>query len=339
MTTRLNEIKNWLSSLEPKINLDSLQYLQSDASSRNYLRCDSDLTSLIVMDTKPGEEMTRFSQVAKLLAAHKLTVPKIIASDLERGLLLLSDLGSRTYLQVLKQADPATVDRLYLEAITSIVKMQSIPSANEHYTLPIMDATYISNRLEIFKTWYLQRHLNLEIDHKTNSMLAKLQILFATAFEEYPLLFTHVDYHSRNLMLVASGNPGILDFQDAMLGPATYDLVSLFQDAYITYPRPMVESWLETYKDIAITAGVLQPLPTSALLRNFALVGLQRHIKNLGIFARLHYRDQKSNYLNDMPMLINYITDTCSRYEDLSWLLDFMKVWWVWNNPTEVNCA
>lgn len=325
MTNRLSEIKNWLSSLEPKINLDSLQYLQSDASSRNYLRCDSELSTFIVMDTKPGEEMTRFSQVAKLLDAHKLTVPKIIASDLERGLLLLSDLGSRTYLQALKQADSSTVDRLYLEAITSIVTMQSIPSVNEHYTLPIMDATYISNRLDIFKTWYLQKHLNLEIDPKINTMIEKLQILFTTAFEELPLVFTHVDYHSRNLMVLEDGNPGILDFQDAMLGPVTYDLVSLFQDAYITYPRAMVESWIETYKDLAVTAGVLQGIPTNKLLRNFALVGLQRHIKNLGIFARLHYRDHKSNYLNDMPMLINYITDTCTRYDDLSWLLNFVK--------------
>lgn len=151
-----------------------------------------------------------------------------------------------------------------------------------------------------------------------------MQELFAGVFTELPPVFVHLDYHCRNLMHVPANNPGVLDFQDAMLGPATYDLVSLLQDAYITWPRDYVESWVSTYASMAISAGIIPPTDNTTLLRNFDLVGLQRHIKNLGVFARLHHRDNKSNYLNDMPTLIDYISTTCARYNELNWLQEFI---------------
>ncbi len=141
---------------------------------------------------------------------------------------------------------------------------------------------------------------------------------------ELPPVFVHVDYHCRNLMHVSANNPGVLDFQDAMIGPATYDLVSLFQDAYVSWPRAYVESWVSTYKDMAVSTGIIPPISNEALLRNFDLVGLQRHIKNLGVFARLHYRDHKSNYLNDIPTLLQYVNTTCSHYTELNWLQEFI---------------
>ena len=326
MSTRLGEIKNWINAVLATPQIDNLQYIQSDASSRKYLRLTCADKSFIIMDTQPGEEMGRFIKIAEILEKHGLAVPHIISADLDQGLILMTDLGGSMYLQQLNNADARTTDKLYLDAMTALIKMQTIASAANDYKFPVMNSDYISNRLEVFANWYLQRHLNLKIDTETTAVLNKMQKLFEASFQEHPPLFVHVDYHSRNLMVLNDNNPGILDFQDAMLGPCTYDLVSLFQDAYISYPRAQVEKWVETYTQLAIEAGLLQPQVSShEILRNFDIVGLQRHIKNLGVFARLHHRDKKSNYLKDIPMLINYITDTCSRYPELSWLFDFLR--------------
>lgn len=325
MTSRQQEICTWLSSLLPSADLSKLQNIQSDASQRKYSRLQTADGCFVIMDTKPDQEIINFSQLAKILITHKITVPEIIHCNAELGLILMSDLGTKTYLDALKSASTERIDSLYLDAITSLIKIQQIstdPSVG--YQFKIMDDEYLQVRLRVFSDWYLQKHLGMQIDENIQEILNKMQKLFSSAFTELPHALVHVDYHCRNLMVLPTNNPGVLDFQDAMIGPITYDLASLLQDAYIIWPRAHVENWLITYKDIAVASGIMQPVANATLIRNFDLVGLQRHLKNLGVFARLHHRDQKSNYLNDMPTLLHYIHETCTRYKELDWLLSFI---------------
>jgi aminoglycoside/choline kinase family phosphotransferase len=326
MTTRLGEIKGWIANFFPNVDLSNLTYMQSDASARKYLRLSLSDLSFVIMDTEPGVELNNFVRIAGILEANNVTVPQIINQDLARGLLLMNDFGSTTYLSAMKNSDLATANKLYSDAIAALIKIQTISYKSKLHDLPIMGPDYISNRMNVFNTWYLQQHLKLEADTKVDSMLHDLQSLFFSVFQSQPHVFVHLDYHSRNLMYLSkAGNPGIIDFQDAMYGPATYDLVSLFQDAYITWPRAQVEAWVNLYRDMAREAGVISQQEANSVLRNFDLVGLQRHIKNLGIFARLHYRDKKSSYLQDIPTLLDYIVETCTRYPELSALLEFLK--------------
>lgn len=325
MTTRQLEINAWLHSLFPEIDLTNLQYMQSDASQRKYLRLKIKNNSFIIMDTLPGPEISNFITIAKILTRHNITAPEIIHYNMEQGLVLLTDFGSTTYLQALQNANPAQIDKLYLDAITMLVKIQLIPTDDSlGYNLETMDEVYINKQLDVFSTWYLQRHLALELGNDTTALISKLYKLFTAVFKEVPHKFVHVDYHCRNLLATAINSPAVLDFQDAMCGPITYDLVSLLQDAYITWPRSLVESLVNTYKEIAVSAGIIPPISNSTLLRYFDMVGLQRHIKNLGVFARLHHRDNKSAYLKDIPTLLRYINETCERYNELTWLQNFI---------------
>lgn len=322
MTLRFAEISSWLAVLFPAGEIKSLNYIESDASARKYLRCSLNGESYIIMDTTPGLEQVNFVKIAKMLSANKINSPTIIHNDFERGLILMNDFGDQTYLGILKKANPEKIDKLYIDAIHALINIQNIAESAD---FAVMDNAYIADRMDVFKTWYLQKHLQMELNSQTDTLIDGLYKIFANAFNELPQVVVHLDYHSRNLMYVPnSSSPGILDFQDAMLGPMTYDLVSLFQDAYITWPRQQVESWVKNYYDLAIAAGLLNDQSFDALMRNFDLVGLQRHIKNLGVFARLHHRDNKSAYLNHIPDLLSYIMDTCNRYGELSDLRSYL---------------
>ncbi len=325
MTLRQNEIKAWLNTCLPGIDLSELRYIQSDASSRKYLRLTTPLQSYIIMDSPPDPKIADFIKLASILRQQNLSAPSILAADLDAGLVLMNDLGTNTYLDELKNTSQQRIDSLYLDALAALIKMQLIQPASIDYALPVMNHEYISVRLGIFKEWYLAKHLQIELTPSIINMVAQLEDLFVKEFSAQAQVFTHVDYHSRNTIPLATNNPGILDFQDAMLGPCTYDLVSLFQDAYIVWPRPQVESWVNVYKDMALEAGIIQEQSSSSLLRSFDLVGLHRHIKNLGIFARLHHRDQKSHYLKDIPTLLHYIIETSEKYPELNTLLGFVK--------------
>lgn len=326
MTTRPGEIKQWLTTIFPNIDLSSLKYIQADASDRKYLRLSLTELSFIIMDAKPGPELNRFIKIAEILSQHQVNVPQIIATDLPSGLILMTDFGTDTYLSVLQHATEPAINNLYRDALTSLIKIQSIAKGSNAHQLPLMGAEYINDRLNVFKTWYLEKHLQLEIDAEINQLIHSMQKLFTDVFQEQTQVFVHLDYHCRNLMYLPYGNnPGVLDFQDAMFGPITYDLVSLFQDAYITWPREKVESWILDYSNMAYAAGLINKIDLQQMLRHFDMVGLQRHIKNLGVFARLHHRDNKSNYLNDIPTLLEYIIDTCNRYPELSMLLEFLN--------------
>lgn len=332
MTARLEEISNWLMELLPHVTVNSLNYIESDASARRYLRCVLDGTSHIIMDTVPGQEQVNFVKIAKILTTNKINAPEIIHNDLERGLILMNDFGDKTYLSVLESPNQANANQLYLNAISSLINIQQISKHTAE--LAVMDNAYIDNRLQVFKTWYLQQHLKIEIDSKIDFLLSELHKIFAVAFSDLPQMFVHVDYHSRNLMYLSdTSSPGVLDFQDAMFGPMTYDLVSLFQDAYITWPRQQVENWVRIYYNAAVTAGLIDSCDFKTFLRNFDMVGLQRHIKNLGVFARLKYRDNKPNYLNSIPVLLNYIMDSCYRYPELAILQEFLEEHVLHRNP------
>ncbi len=324
---RRDELASWLISVMPNVDLNSLHYLLGDASSRQYLRVQAATSSYIIMDAPPDQDLVNFIQVAAILSKHNVIVPQIIHANLPQGLVIMTDLGAETYLAALTQSNQQQIQQLYMTALTTLIEIQRIDISEStlHYRLPPMNADYIDNRLEVFKHWYLQKHLGLEDTHVIDKMIASLQEIFHIAFTELTQVFVHLDYHSRNIMLCANGHPGILDFQDARCGAATYDLVSLLQDAYIVLPRTQVESLVDTYKQMAIAANIIQPLSTEALLCNFDLVGLHRHIKNLGVFARLHHRDHKSHYLREIPTLLRYINETCSRYPEVAGVYEFLN--------------
>jgi N-acetylmuramate 1-kinase len=203
-----------------------------------------------------------------------------------------------------------------------VIQKNKAPSA---WTLPAMELSYIKDRLDVFQQWFLKQHLKLPMTIKIQQLVTNLEGLFLKAFTEQPQVLVHLDYHSRNLLVLPDCKPGILDFQDAMIGPITYDLVSLLQDAYISWPRAQVETWVLEYEELSFNAGLISTREHQQFTRSFDLVGLHRHLKNLGVFARLHHRDGKSKYLHDIPILLNYILATCSRYHELQELQIFFE--------------
>lgn len=326
MMERKHEIYTWLCNYFKPEGISSLSYIAGDASQRRYLRFNTASDSFIVMDSPKDPSMAKFIKIAGLLTKYDIKVPQILHYDMSRGLILMSDLGSNLYLDLLKNAAPVQINTLYVAAITSLVKIQTIPTDYNQsgYVLENMDHNYIDHCLEIFKVWYINTHKQDKQLGYSEDLLIKLRKLFNQAFTMLPCSFVHLDYHSRNLLLTNDSSLGVIDFQDAMQGPLAYDLVSLLQDAYISWPRTQVEKWVQVYKEFASDAGLLPNMSTDELLYSFDLIGLQRHIKNLGVFARLHHRDKKSNYLNDIPMLLKYILDATNRHQELSWLKQFI---------------
>jgi aminoglycoside/choline kinase family phosphotransferase len=315
---RLSQLTDWLAKLEaPKTLPASLRPASSDASFRRYFRIDVEGGgTLIAMDAPPPQEDVRpFVHVAALFAATGVTVPAILASDIEQGFLLLSDLGSTTYL---KQLSPDTAHKLYLDAIEALVQLQVHSAPGQ---LPEYDRELLHRELMLFPDWYLSKHRNASLDDKQRSDLnAVFDTLLANNLAQ-PQVFVHRDYHSRNLMVLQTGNPGILDFQDAVYGPITYDLVSLLRDAYIEWDEEMVLDWAVRYWEHARRAGLPITPDIDMFYRDFEFMGLQRHLKVLGIFARLSHRDGKDAYLNDMPLVMQYVRKTAYRYKELSPLI------------------
>jgi aminoglycoside/choline kinase family phosphotransferase len=284
----------------------------ADASFRSYWRVRQGTRSWVVMNAPPDkEDVGPFIDIAARLRKAHLNAPEVIAQDLARGFLLLSDLGTRTYLPEL---DEATVESLYGDAVDALQVMQTHVDARG---LPAYDAARLSSEMELFPTWFLHRHLgHAPGPAETELITACMQRLLASAAEQ-PVAFVHRDYHSRNLMIVPGANPGIIDFQDAVVGPVTYDLVSLLKDCYIQWPLARVHGWAEAYRQRLVAAGMVQ-VGTTRWRRWFDWMGLQRHLKVLGIFARLNYRDGKAAYLNDLPLVLDYTLAVCARYGELA---------------------
>ncbi len=322
MTERLDALKRWLET-ELDFREYTLQPASSDASFRRYFRVTHEGESLVVMDAPPDREDSRpFVAVDKLLFAAGLNVPEIIDQDLANGYLLLGDLGSTLYLNVLSDE---TVERLYSDALNALIIIQRCKPGNG--LLPDYDRELLMAEMGLFRDWLVGTHLGIIPDDAQSQMLVTTFDLLADNALEQPQVCVHRDYHSRNLMVTESNNPGILDFQDAVIGPVTYDLVSLLRDCYIQWPRARVEDWALGYRERALDSGILgeEHGDPQQFLRWFDLMGVQRHLKAAGIFARLNHRDGKPGYLDDIPRTLGYVVDVAGRYPELAGLGEFAE--------------
>lgn len=319
---RKHELEAWLERvLHAPV---ALTPASADASFRQYWRLAHDGRTLIAVDAPPPQEDTaRFAGLARALRQIGLNTPEILAEDHDHGFLLVSDLGTRSYLDVL---DATNADRLYGDAIGALVRLQAAgPPAGLLAGLPVYDAAFLRRELALFPEWLIIGLLRLDCTAAEQRMLAETgEALVASALEQ-PRVCVHRDFHSRNLMHTPIANPGILDFQDAVLGPVTYDLVSLLRDCYIAWPRARVEDWALGYFNLAVQSGVLQAAHESDLLRWFDRMGAQRHLKAAGIFARLALRDGKTGYLADLPRTLGYVVEVGDRDPILAGLGAFVS--------------
>ena len=294
----------------------------ADASFRRYFRVTRGEDTYIVMDAPPDkEDLGPFSNVARLLLRIGVNVPVILATDSKRGFLLLSDLGVRQYLDELVVG---TADRLYADALGALSTMQTADGAMAR-DLPRYSHALLMREMDLMPEWFLGSHLRLQVSAAERGMLAgQFEILAQSALAQ-PAAFVHRDYHSRNLLVTETDNPGILDFQDAVWGPVTYDLASLLKDCYIAWPAPRVRDWALQYRERLLARGFpFLGATESEFIRWFDLVGLQRHIKVLGIFARLFYRDGKQQYLRDLPRVLRYTREAAGAYAETAQLADFI---------------
>jgi aminoglycoside/choline kinase family phosphotransferase len=316
---RLEALNYWLTEVLG-FNNYQIAPASADASFRRYFRVIHDGSSHIVMDAPPEKENCQpFIKLSGLLDKLGLHVPVIKQLDLAQGFLLLTDLGSQVYLDKL---DEDSVDNLYTDAINALVHMQSYQGND----IPDYDQDLLRSEMELFREWYLGQHLKITLDTAQQEMIdAAFTFLADTALAQ-PKVLVHRDYHSRNLMVCENNNPGILDFQDAVIGPVTYDLVSLLRDCYISWPPGKVEGWVADYHKQATQAGILNNIELEQLFYWFDLMGIQRHLKASGIFARLNYRDNKPGYLNDIPRTLGYIKLVAPRYPQLSAFAEFIEL-------------
>ena len=319
---RQKQLTDWLKSQFPDSPFN-LTPASADASFRRYFRATFPDRSLVVMDAPPQHENCRpFLHIAKLFENAGVHVPHVYAQDLEQGFLLLSDLGNTTYLQALCGGGASTARELYGAATDALIKIQLASRENE---LPPYDETLLMREMRLFPDWYIAKHLQTTLDEKQNTMLEAIFQRIIKNNLAQPRVYVHRDYHSRNLM-ATTPNPGILDFQDAVYGPITYDLASLFKDAYIRWEEAEVLDWLIRYWEKARRAGLPVHNDFSEFFRDYEWMGVQRHIKVLGIFARLYHRDGKENYLKDMPLVMEYLRRACERYVDLKPLLNLLDI-------------
>lgn len=297
-----------------------LEPVAGDASSRRYWRVRPNDRSYILMDVPPVvADIERFVRIAERLRALGLNTPRIYAQEPDQGLLLLADLGTRLYLDVL---DRKNVDRLYGDALAALVVIQACASTEG---LPRYDEPFLHRELMLFRDWLLVRQLGWELSDLEGAVLeSAFQFLVEQALEQ-PQVCVHRDFHSRNLMVTAPPSPGILDFQDAVAGPMTYDPVSLLRDCYIAWPREQVEDWAQGYATLAVHSGILRPEDEDRFMTWFDLMGVQRHLKASGIFARLNVRDHKPGYLADIPRTLGYVLEVAPKYPRLTALADLIR--------------
>ncbi len=313
---RLEHLENWLKHQIPGLPY-TLAPASADASFRRYFRVSLPDRSLIVMDAPPEQEDCRpFVHVAELFRDAGVRVPHILAQDLQQGLLLLTDLGGATYLDALNENE-AAADALYAAATGALIDIQL---ASRPDVLPDYDEALLLREMQLFPDWYVSKHLRTELSGTQAEALNRVFALILRNNLAQPKVFVHRDYHSRNLM-AGGDEPGILDFQDAVYGPITYDLVSLFKDAYIHWEEERVLDWTIRYWERAKKAGLPVSRDFAEFYRDFEWMGAQRHIKVLGIFARLCHRDGKENYLKDLPLVMAYLRKTSERYRELHPLL------------------
>jgi len=319
MDFRLVALERWLGAEFPAIPF-TLAPASEDASFRRYFRASlADGRRFVVMDAPPEKEnCAPFLHVAAVFSAAGVHVPAIHNQNLAGGFLLLEDLGTTTYHDALGQGDPAS---LYGAATDALIRIQL---ASRPDVLPVYDRALLERELQLFPDWYVSRHLGRVLESHEHAVLANaFELLLANNLAQ-PQVFVHRDYHCRNLM-ACEPMPGVLDFQDAVYGPITYDLVSLFRDAYVRWEEPQVLDWVVRYWEKARKAGLPVHADFAAFYRDFEWMGAQRQLKVAGIFARLCHRDGKQRYLADIPLVLEYLLATCRRYRELAPLAQLLE--------------
>jgi aminoglycoside/choline kinase family phosphotransferase len=316
--SRLALIHEWLAR-DLGMKPERIEPASADASFRRYFRAFNNGATYIVMDAPPGKEDVRpYLKVTRLLETLGAHVPHVHQADTDRGLLLLEDLGGTHYLSRFNAGEDP--ERLYGEALGVLADVQ-VRGRSAAAELPPYDREPLAREVALMPEWFLGRHLSVGLSDVESRMIARtFEFLVVEALAQ-PTVFVHRDFHSRNLMVVGDRNPGIIDFQDALRGPVGYDLVSLLKDCYISWPRERVVRWVSGYRALLRSKGDagawLSGADDTEFLRWFDLIGMQRHVKVLGIFARLWYRDGKAGYLRDLPLTLEYVRDTCKRYPEL----------------------
>ncbi len=314
---RADLLDSWLRQQFPHDDFE-LTPASSDASFRRYFRVQRNQGTHIVMDAPPTHEDCRpFVKVARLFEAAGVHVPHIHAENLQDGFLLLSDMGDRTYLSEL---NANSAGALYSDATDALIRIQL---ASRENVLPEYDAHLLLREMQLFPEWYVGKHLGHTLNAGQTEQLERIFALLISNALAQPKVYVHRDYHSRNLM-ISEPNPGILDFQDAVYGPLSYDLVSLWKDAYIQWDEEQVLDWLIRYWEKARKAGLPVSSDIYELYRDFEWMGIQRHLKVLGIFARLYHRDGKDGYLKDLPLVLDYVRKAAKRYDALTPLLHLL---------------
>lgn len=322
---RLEQLSRWIAELFG--DRDSIiAPASADASFRRYFRVTRNERTWIAMDAPPDkEDLGPYTRIAAMLIAVGVNAPRVMERNDKEGFLLNTDLGSRTYLMALEAgADPAA---LYEDAIEALVRIQS-RGHEAGRQLPPYDEALLRREMALFPEWFCERHLGLKLTETQTALLGEAFDALAANALAQPRVFVHRDYHSRNLM-VGDGdrhgpNPGVLDFQDAVYGPVTYDLVSLLRDCYIAWPRERVLGWIRLFRERGQGAGQPVGASESEFLHWFDLMGVQRHLKAIGIFARLWHRDGKPGYLKDIPRTLNYVRQACADNSELRSLGDFI---------------
>lgn len=336
MTERFEELLQWLTSCP---QLKGVNYTQpiaasNDASFRSYYRIElsnhkaSNLPdSLIIMDAPPlNEDCRPFVKITEQLLQLGLNVPQVLAQNLKQGFLLLTDLGKTTFLSVLNAGN---VESLYEDAFDALITLQS-KGINLSQDLPIYDASLLHSEMNLFPDWLLKRHLKVNIESQNYQAWLKATDLLAKNALKQPKVYVHRDFHSRNLMITSpkndtGKNPGILDYQDALQGSLTYDVVSLIRDCYIVWPEEQVKEWQRQYFLKLCSAGLLKKSEWQGFVQSMDWMGVQRHLKAAGIFARLNYRDGKDGYMKDIPTTLNYIYSVSSQYKELHGMADLVE--------------
>ena len=318
---RLEALGQWLGGQKAVAGLDltTLTPASSDASFRRYFRVQGESATYIVMDAPPEKEpIDSFLKVDALMKDAGLNVPEILASDSAQGFILMSDLGRQTYLDVLNEDNAA---RLMDAATDALVKWQI---ASKPGVLPEYDHAVLRREIDLFPEWYVGRHRGYTLTEKQNEIIDAVYEKIIAACLAQPKVFVHRDFMPRNLM-VSDPMPGVLDFQDALYGPVTYDIASLMRDAFISWGESFVLDVTIRYWDKARKAGIPVAQDFGEFWRDVEWMGMQRHLKVLGIFARINYRDGRPKYLEDTPRFLHYVRETANRYNELkpiNWLLD-----------------
>lgn len=324
---RLQQLSEWLGQCLPElfaargwgaVPSGELTPASSDASFRRYFRWQAGSRSLILMDAPPPQEDCRpFVKLAGVLARAQVHVPTVLAADLSRGFLLLDDLGRQTYLDMITSEN---ADRLFADAIAALLAFQQEPLDDG---LPFYDDALLRRELQLFPDWYVRKHLGIELDQAQLASWERICDQLVGSALAQPQVLVHRDFMPRNLML-SQPNPGVLDFQDAVYGPVTYDITCLFKDAFLSWPQARVDAWLHGYWEQAGALGIPLQANFEQFLRASDLMGVQRHLKVIGIFARICYRDGKPKYLGDVPRFFTYINEVIARRAELAELGEFL---------------